>query len=126
MSLHAPLEMNRIEAIPARGCGNYRDFSRLPDLNEPIVDFSREQARIGQSQFAARKKYPPEELKSPLAESIDAFDWQLRDNRGRADLCESTEAAFDPIDDLNGRNSIQHIVADIGHECRSRKRWATL
>src|SRR6478609_1730375 len=114
MSLHAPLEMDRIEAIPGRGCRNYRDFSRLPDLHEPIVDFSCEQARVGQSQFAARKKYPPEELKSPLAETIDAFDWQLRDNRRRSDLCESIKAAVDPIDDLIGRNSIQHIVADIG------------
>jgi hypothetical protein len=118
--------MDRIEAIPGRGCGNYRDFSRLPDLNEPIVDFTREHARVGQSQLAARKKYPSEELKSPLAESIDAADWQLSDNRRRADVCEPIEAACDPIDDLIGRNSIQHIVADIGHEGGSGERWTIL
>jgi hypothetical protein len=118
--------MDRIEAIPGRGCRNYRDFSRLPNLNEPIVDFSCEHSRVGESEFAPRKKYSPEELKSPFAESIDAFDWQLSDNRRRADPCESIEAAFDPIDDLIGRNSIQHIVADVGYEGGCGKRWTIL
>ena len=44
VALDAPLEMNRIEAVPRRRHWNYRYFSRLADRDEPFVDFANEHA----------------------------------------------------------------------------------
>ena len=118
--------MDRIEAIPGRGCRNYRDFSRLTNCDEPSVDLAYEHASVGQSEFAARKKHPPEELKSTFAESFDAADGHLRNERRRVEISDPIEAAFYPFEHLLGRNTIQHIVADVGYERRGWEWLATL
>jgi hypothetical protein len=126
MALHAPLEMDRIDAVPRRRGRNYRDFSRLADRNEPFIDFADKNARVGQREFAAWKKQPSEKLKSPFAKSFDTARGHLRDDRLRAPFREPIEAALDPIEHLIGRNSIQHIVANVGYEGGGRKRLAIL
>ncbi len=98
----------------------------MSDFNEPLINFADERARIGKSQFAARKKRATEELEPALAKPFDTFGRQLRDNRCRADFSESIEAPFDPFEHLVGRNSIQDVVANVCHERRGWKRWTPL
>ena len=99
--------MNRIEAIPRGRDWNYREFSRLPHSNEPFARFANEPFGVRRSERAARKKQAAEELKSPFAESFDAADGHLRDDRRRAGRGELIEAAFDPFEEPIGRRAVQ-------------------
>jgi hypothetical protein len=99
--------MNRIEAVPRRRRCNYRDFSRLTEGEEPLVDFDDEPLGICQGERAARKKDPAKESKSTFAESLDAARRELRDDRRSASQRELVEAASDPIEEHFWRHAVQ-------------------
>ena len=95
---HAPLEMNRIEAVPRRRHWNYRYFSRFARVAMSRSLISRTSACASANVSVLRGKSSRRKNRNrAFAKSFDAADRQLRDDRRRAGLRESIEASFDPI-----------------------------